>query len=283
LTARPPLDRLLAQMDRMARDGDLGPTAQEYARAYDACSSDVQRSLAYVTDFYASAEAEVAELSDYLVKIVMLPYRESKKHDPDVASAYALAFVRDYPGTSGTTLLSQWSALGEAIGAFKSHGSKDRASAWQTSSRVVLSLNEFLNALVGLMVVAWRCGLGKTVNPNVLKNPYGSKVHEFGELTGGVDGLFGGLLKLAQPRLRNGLGHGTAWPDYEAGLIRYTDGRDHVVEYTMDYVEFFAYVHAAGVVAQAYIAALNSIVVMESSDSSAVSAMPPHLQSFWNA
>ena len=282
MAIKAPLDRLLKQLSRMAADGTLGPAAQSTAVEYASYSDGIARALKYVYDYFAASEEESTFARNYFVQILIVVYREAKRRDPEIAMDFVTAFIADYPGTKGTALLPRWSALGDALFEFKKAGQTGaRLSVWQASSRIVICLNEFLSGLLGLLLVTWKYGLGKSSSHNVLENAYGSKVRMLSDLTNGDDGVFYLFLRLAHPDLRNSLAHSSAWPDYEAGVVRFTSGRHNEVQEELGLVEFMLYTKLAADLAQGYIAALNVILVFETGNDAAVALLPQHLRGAW--
>lgn len=272
--------RLLAQFDQLATDGDFGVAAEAAVGAYAPLTNDVARAVKYVAELYeGSDDPEGRQARDLFAQLVLVAYREAKRQDEAVASNFANAFIDNYPGTSGTSLLAKWISLGEAALGFKSltAESKSRSLLWQQSSRLVLMTNEFLDGLLGLLIVAWRCGLGKPINTNVLTNAYGSKLDEFKNLTGGENGAFYLLFRIADPPLRNGLAHGTAWLDYDAQEVRYTVGRQARQEHSLELTLFMAMAYYGSYLAQGYLAALATIIVLEGDSSAAAELLPDHL------
>lgn len=272
--------QLLAQFEQLAADGDFGLAAEAAVGAYAQLPNDVARAVKYVVELYeGTEEPKGRQARDLVAQLLLVTYREAKGKDEAVASNFANAFIDDYPGTTGTSLLAKWISLAEAALGFKSVGAKpnNRSLLWQQSSRLVQMTNEFLDGLLGLLIVAWRCGLGKTVNRNVLTNAYGSKLDEFESLTGGEDGPFYLLFRIADPPLRNGIAHGTAWLDRDAQEVRYTAGRQVRQRHSLELTRFMEMAYCGSYLAQAYLAALATIVVLEGDNVEAASLLPHHL------
>jgi len=276
------LDRLLNQIAQLAEEGTLGPEAQASAAEYEAFPNDIARAVKYLADFYVD-EDETSQARDILTQVLIVAYRDAKKNDPDLAKSFANAFITDFPGTTGTALLPRWTSLAEACYGLKAVAHSDnRSMIWQHSSRLVLNMNEFLDGLIGFLIIAWRCAIGRATNANVLGNAYGSKVHEFGKLTNAEDGVFYLIFRLAKPKLRNALAHGGAWPDYDAGLVRFTEGGQDGIEHEISIVDFMAFTKLGCDLARSYVASLAAIIVLEDGGKGAISLMPRHLVTLWN-
>jgi hypothetical protein len=266
-------------MSDLVRDGHFGSTVQAALETYDQLPDNLSRCLRFFNDFEADvAEEELRLARSLLCQMILVVYRDSKRRDPAIAQDFAFAFVRDYPGMAGSALLPRWSSLADASFAFQMvvHSS-NRLLVWQQSSRLVLAANEFLDGLIGLMIVAWRCALGKPVNPKVLANAYGSKIKEFADLTGGDDGPFYLVLRVADADLRNGLAHGSAWLDPKEDRIRYMVGRQQKAEREIGLIEFMTKAALGSHMASSYAAALATIAVWESGRTGSRQALPTRL------
>jgi len=272
-------DSLLNQIGDLAGDGHLRPDVQAASHEYAALPSDLSRCVAYVNDFAEGVvEDELRLIRSLLCQMIVAAYRDAKKNDAEVARNFAFAFIRDFPGMSGSALLPRWSSLADASFAFQMVAqSGNRLLVWQQSSRLVLAANEFLDGLIGLLLVAWRCALGKAVNPKVLANAYGSKVNEFADLTGGDDGPFYLILRAADADLRNGLAHGSAWLDPKEDKVRYFTGRQQKTEREIGLVEFMCKATIGSHMGPSYIAALATIAVWEGGSEESRAELPPLL------
>lgn len=270
---------LLSRIEGLARDGQLGSEAQGTWEEYSSLPNDAARSVTFVHDFFgADVDEELRMPRSLLCQLLLVAYRDAKKRDSRLARDFAFAFIQDFPGASGSALLPRWSSLADASLAFQRvTSSGDVLLLWQQSSRLVLAVNEFLDGLIGFLIVAWRCALGKTVNPNVLGNAYGSKIDEFALLTGGDDGAFYLLLRLADADLRNGLAHGSAWLDSVESKVRYATGKQQKTEHEMGLVEFMSVAALGSHLGSAYVAALATISVFEGGPHAAVELLPPLL------
>lgn len=267
--------RLLTQFARLGDEGAFGPEAQVSGQEYVALPNDVSRAAKYLIDFYSERD-DVSEARDYMVQSLLVIYRDASKVDVSVAKAFANGFVADFPDTNGTALLPRWTELAHACFGFKATSTSNNPSAvWQQSSLLILRMNEFLDGLMGLMLLAWRCAQGKKLSPGVLGNAYGSKVDEFAQLTGGENGAFYLFFRLARPVLRNSLAHGDAWLDIEGGVVRYRDRAKN--ELVLDTAEFLMVAKLGCDLARSYIAFLAVVILLATDNQAARSLIPTHL------
>lgn len=279
----PELQRRIRQLHQMAKDGDFGAVAQQDAAVPEqADRAPMAVLLDVVDDFERSAarrsEEELARATELFCQLSIVVYREAKRADPAVAESLLHAFIRDYPGAPDTCLYPQWEALATAAHGFKAAlRASDRVLMWQQTLRLTQASNEFLNALLGYYLIAWRAGLGKKASSAALHNAYGVKVHEFSELTGGDDGPFSLLFRLANPRLRNAIAHEHIWLDGESDTVRYTDGRGQRTPYEMSLVELVGLAAVESHLPMAYLAGVAAVAVNEAGSAEDIAKLPHRL------
>lgn len=121
------------------------------------------------------------------------------------------------------------------------------------------SINEFINALLGFLIIGWRCANGKKYSINIFNNNYGSKLDEFKELTNGNDGIFYFIFRLGSNHLRNALAHDDIYFDQENMVVKYNDREK---SFTMNTVDYMAILLMGATLPKAYQAALNTIYVI---------------------
>jgi hypothetical protein len=283
----PQLQRRLQQLHQMAKDGDFGEAVRRETDAVDQANhAPMAVLLSVVSDFYSHearrSDEDIARLTDLFCQLFMVVYREAKRRDPMVANGLLHAFLRDYPGAPGTCIYPQWETLLQAAHGFRAaQTASNRVLMIEQTFRLAQAYNEFLNVLLGYYLIAWRTGLGKSVSLKALHNPYGAKVKEFSDLTGGDDGPFYLLFRLAKPQLRNAIAHGTIWLDSETDTVRYVDGKDQLTPYELPLVEVVALTGVASHLPMAYLAAVAAVAVNETGIIGDIAKLPPHLVSLF--
>ncbi len=272
--------RLLQQIANLASEGKFGESAYSASQEYSQIPTGIPTLLKYISDFYEtknSTNQEIEQAKDYFCQMLIMVYRESKKRDVEISRAFIGSFIEDFPKVEDSLLLPRWNSLAQASLAFKSVAkSGDYLLVWQQSSRLVQAYNEFLNGLLGFLIIAWRCVENKQINPNVFKSSYGVKARQFSELTDGENGVFYLFNRIIEPKLRNAIAHETAWHDKDAGKVRYSDVRSKE-EYEMNLFEFLSLTTLGTQVGRAYIAAIAAVIVLEEGDENEKSLLPPHL------
>ena len=274
------ISALLEQFHKLGEDGHLGDEVANLTAQYDAMSDDLARAVKYVCDLYIRSPGndEGMEARDLIIQLFLSVYQDAKRKDTSVAKAFLCTFINDYPSANGSILFPRWIALADASLGFKNSSKLGNPSLiWQQASNLVLAYNEFLDGLLGILIVACRCAQGKTININVIGNNYGSKLDEFRSLTGGDESPFNILINMARPKLRNGIAHKNAWYDGETSLVYYFEGTQQKTKISMDLQEFLMLGYRGSYLAQAYVAFIAVVVIFESGDVVAQSHLPDHL------
>ena len=152
---------------------------------------------------------------------------------------------------------------------------------WQQMERLFLSYNEFLDGLLGYLVILQRAALRKDVKPGVFSCAYGDKVRQFNNLTGGEDGAYYIFIRLARPAMRNASAHGRMWLDSSQDAVRYVDGRQSKTENVIDLTEFAGLVHLGSHLSMPYMAAVSALAILETGSDDAAARLPSELVKLW--
>lgn len=275
--------QLLEQLHRLAKEGYFGTRVAEEWESYAHLNDPLQACAKFVEDFDsydAPDEIKIKDIRNKLCQMLCLAYRQARRSDPAVAQEFAAAFTNDFLGHPGSALLTRWNSLAEAAHAFKKVAlTQDGLLIWQQTSRLFLAYNEFLNGLLGLLIIAWKVGLEKPYSLNVLDNNYGAKIHDFQQLTGGDGGLFFLIFRLARKDLRNAIAHGAAWLDVEGQRVRFTfENKREKVESSIPVMEFVTLAALGSHLGVAYLAALAAITVSEEGSVEMKERLPPQLR-----
>jgi hypothetical protein len=278
--------KLLNQFSQMVSEGMLGDQIKANQAEFDQMPNSTAVSLKIVTDFYSSDSPdneEMMRLRDLVCQTLVVAYREARRKNLQVAEAFLYSFVQDFPGVPHSLLLPKWCSLAQASLAFKEVAhSKSRLLIWQLSRMLFQSYSEFLNGLLPYLIILWKTSQKKTFELSVFSSSYTNKINQFEAITGGDDGAFYTLCRIAKPKIRNAIAHETIWLDSDAGKVRYIDGSSKKTEYEVDLIEFMGYAAVGSHLAHTYLAAIGAIVVMESGSDSEKSLLPPHLVKLFN-
>ena len=273
--------KLLEQFSQMEAEGKFGDSIAASQREYDKLPMGMAVILKVIQDFVvetASHVPEIAEIRSLACQLLIVAYREARRKDPDAALPFVHSFIEDYPGVPESSLLPRWCSLAQASLAFRELAhSQNRLLVWQQTCKQFQAYNEFLNGLLSYLIFLWRISLGKTIDKRVFDDDYANKIDQFKSLTGGEDGPFYLLIRIARPRIRNAIAHETIWLDSDAMKVRFTEGRKHKTESEMDLLEFTALASTGSHLAHSYLAAIAVIITMEAGNELAQSLIPPQL------
>lgn len=275
--------RRLEQMRQMTEEGLFGEESQQNAERWKDIPAGVPYSLNYVQDFYHIRNDDDATMKNpmnIIIQYIIVAYRDAKRHSPEVAIALLTSMIDDFPDIPDTCLYPAVESLISASSALKAviPGS-NYFSVQQQSFKVAQSYNEFLNKLLGFLIAAVRVTKGQPASKTLFSQSYADKLKELDRLTGGEDGVFYFLFRIAKPNLRNAIAHDTIWIDRENGLVKYTNKG---VESQMDLVEFMAYTSLGSHLPNAYTVAICAIMVMEEGSPSDIQKLPKHIVHAFN-
>ncbi len=258
--------RLIEQIAKSTEEGIFGEAALLSAKDYEGLPLDITRLIKFIHELSVEISSNNSEINfavHYFWQLLVAVYKDCKKIDVEIANAFVNSFIEDYPNMPNTALALRWNSLAQSAFAFKSVAfSGDPLLVWQQTSRLFLDYNEFMDGLLGYLIISLRCALEKKINPNILRSPYAVKAKQFEELTNGENGVFYLFHRIIRPKLRNGIAHGNAWLDRENKKVRYTDGRTES-EHEIDLSEFGVLALLGSHIAKSYMAALATIVIWE--------------------
>jgi hypothetical protein len=266
----------------MARGGMFRQSVAESQKQYDQIAEGIPTLIHVVREFHEATEShaqDIREIRSMICQLLIVAYREAKKKNPEIALTFARSLVDDYPGLPESCLLPRWHSLAQASLVMREASySQNPLLVWQQMCKNFQAYNEFLNGLLSYLIVLLRTSLEKPINPGIFDANYANKVSDFNALTGGEDGAFYILSRIAQPRIRNAIAHENIWLDSEANVVRFTEGRGpDKVESEMSLDDFGVLSMIGSHLSHTYVAALAVIAVMEDGTELAHSLLPPYL------
>lgn len=273
--------RRLAQLAQRSRDGIFGENVQKAQNEWDILSPQgINVFHRAVEDFYFKERNEgdnlIYQPANIFCQLLIVVYRDAKKHDEFVANEYLHAFIRDFDSVEGSCLYPQWEGLVKSAFSFK-QSVNNPLLVEQSTFELFRAYNEFLNALLPYLIIGWRTALGKPYNTTIFKQPYGVKLNEFKQLANGDEGIFYIIFRIANHHLRNAIAHSNVWFDKSDNKVKYTDGKDTKTIYENDLLEVMAHLAIGSYLAQSYIAAMSAIAILESGSASDISKLPLNL------
>lgn len=278
--------RLLKHIAEIAAEGTFGDAVRRSAAEYDELPPGIAAFLKVVDDYCkenSEMDAETRQLRDITCQLFIATYRDAKRVSPETAEPFLASLIEDFPGAQESALLTRWCSLAQSCLAMREVSrSQQRGLIWQQMERTFIAYNEFLDGLLGFLIVMIRAARGRRVGPGVFKCTFGNKVKQLKELTGGENGAYYLLSRLARPALRNAAAHGRLWIDPERGVARYVDGRDEKIERTIPIAEFAILVHSGSHLVMPYLAAVGALVVLEMGHSDLREALPQLFLDVWD-
>lgn len=259
--------RLLEQFTDMAEQGAFGSEMKQLRAKYQSEPTTIRALLSMVRDFSEGLKDEDPELANirlHATQVLLMAYSETKLSDPVLAWNFVNAFINDYPGIAGSSLMPRWASFANATLAFREViPSGNRLLVWQNARELFNAYNGFLDGLFGYLILMWRARSGKRINPNVLNDRYGNKVNVLRALSGGEDGPFHLFFRLANPDIRNAIAHQSIWLDSDTGMVHYSYGTSTKIEAEISISTFAVLNMVASNIAQPYVIAMSTIMIME--------------------
>ena len=275
---------LLIHVAELAAEGQFGESVRHAQDEYASLPPGIAVFLKCVDDYCKQNEGidqETRSFRDTICKLLIVAYREGVRVDGESSGPFVSSLISDYPGAPESALLTRWCAMVQACLAFRELSiSKNRTLIWQQMERTFTAYNEFLDGLLGYLIILQRCATGKQVNPRVFECAYGDKVQQLNQLTGGDAGAFYIFNRIARPAIRNAAAHGRLWLDPKRNNIRYVDGKPRK-ERSIPLAEFAGLVHLGSHLAMPYLAAIGTLVVVEFGTDQAKSLLPKELVELW--
>jgi len=253
----------LSEISKNVEFGAYGDDAKQSALEYASISGqNIETVLKAVNDFYLNQKKmseEFLPIVEGFFEILLTIFIKAHKKDPEVAEYFVSSFLNDLPETEGTMLFHKLQDFVDTSHAFKnSSHSKDRIALWEVAKKLTLNYNEYFNALLGVLLVLIRCALGLASKTTIAKARYGSKIHKFEGLVKNHNLPYELITKFTNSHLRNSIAHGTIWLNSEEAIVNYSDrNRDE----TMALAMFMALNGSSTYLAEAYMAAISTIVV----------------------
>jgi len=257
-----------------------------------------ETALRLVLDLYQAGDLpELVSVKDLLCQHLLVCYREAKRHNPEVAGMLLNSLMTDARDAPGSRLFERMRSLLEALHVQKrltaqilegpaSGVPSLQLIAWQAIKATLQAGNEFLNALLAFYIQVWRVRSGEVYRPDVFTSwDYSTRLQNLAKLSGGEDGFFYLLFRMADRPLRNALAHGQADWDTESGQVSFPDrdreGNRTIASRSLE--ECVATPLLFSHLPHAYLAGLSAVMLLEGGNSLERISLPKHLQTTFYA
>lgn len=278
-------ESLLKQFLEIAKGGKFGEKIKEKSEKIEKIGSGIELLLWNVANFYKEMDKtddeNIKRAQSIIYQTIIVAYREANRNNPEVATALVNSFTSDYPNIPNTCLLPKWHSLASASLSFKEVHDLNPLVSWEASKQLFQAYNEFLNGLLGYLLLCWRARQGRDINTDVLTQNYAQKLTQFKDVSDGEDGIFYLIFRIAKPRIRNACAHGEIWLDSNKGVVRYND---HVEEEEKDVpIEDFLIWNSMGsIISNSYLSALATIAILEEGSEEQKELIPEKTRDFFN-
>lgn len=254
----------LEQLGKHISQGLLGSSVQAGFKEYQGLTDPNEVFLKTINDFYNSEISP--EFEDYphsLIHTILFLYFKNEPNNPEIANYFPEIFQQEIPSVKGTYIFDKYMNLLEIGTTFKKNSNTDDPLLlWEIIKKYHLAINEFLNALSGVILINYRFFNGLSYNVNAVGNNYGSKIKELIDLNIGSPEL-DNLLETTRPDLRNAIAHENIWLDSTNQLVKYRNKND-TSDNEMSISEFVMLLSKSAYYAEAYLVAISTIMLFSS-------------------
>jgi len=273
------IKKRLEEISRQTSRGNYGLQAKNMAEEYRNLKADEPKTfLKSITDYFEKRkdiDKELLPLIDDIFESLLRIYIRAHKKNPEIAEYYVSSFLANIPGTENTALFHKSSGLINASLAFSNIlGSKSPITLWEVAIKLSLSYNEFLNGLLGILILLIKCDLDLNCSVSQLKSTYGSKVHEFSRLLEEYNLPNQAFKQFANANLRNAIAHEKIWLDSDEAVVHYSN-KD--TPYTMGLADFLELNTYATYFGDIYLTTLNVIALFMTGAKEEKSKIPTKL------
>lgn len=260
---------VLKSLHEDSLNGHFGLEAKSDARKYENLHG-MQAIIETVNDLCGNLDPAFQSGFDQIANMVITTYKCVNKVDARTATAFMNSINRDFPGTHDTALALNTNNLLRAAMAFKQSGHSGSVLTVQRASMdLFLEYNEFINKILGYLLICWRLHLGKSFNTDVFYEAFGHKLNQLELLHNTSNGPFTYLLQIAKKGPRNGVAHGRNWFDLPAQKVYFRTeqkqgGKVSGVKTEEMTMKDFIFLCAEGAeMCRAYIVGLGVVAVMD--------------------
>jgi hypothetical protein len=255
-------DKRFNQLKKQVFDGLYGTEVINDSIDYKKISGNsVETFLKNINDFYSKDINPIFRPYPHaLIEIILTLYFKNYKKDIELSDCFPLIFQQDIKGITNTSIRDKYLNMLDAGHAAKqSIKTNNPLIIWELAKNSFLSYNEFLNILVGIILINYRFSIGKSYKYTALKNPYGNKVNELINLNPEAQ-CYKYLFELLKPEIRNAIGHQTIWFNKSEKIVTYLD--DKTGQNTTISIENFMFLNKkASYLAEAYLVAISTIAL----------------------
>jgi hypothetical protein len=253
-------DKRLNQLGKQTQEGLYGNEAIKDSNDYNNLSGNsIETFLKNINDFYSKDINPIFRPYPIaLIKIILSLFFKNMDKKPELSDYFTLIFQKDIEGTKNTCIKDKYLSMLDA-----GHASKQAINTnnpliiWELAKNYCLAFNEFMNILVGVILINYRFSIGKSYKLNALTSKYGNKVNELINLNPD-DESYKYLIELMRPDIRNAIGHQTIWFNKEDNIVTFLNdksGENEIIS-----IKDFIFLNSkASYFGEAYLVAMSTI------------------------
>ena len=252
-------NRRFDQIRDQTSDGVFGKEAQNMLKDFQNIpQGDVTVFLKTITNFFSK---EINPLfrpyAIALIKIILSLFLKNNNSNPELSDYFTLTFTKDIENLPNSCIKDKYASMLEAGHAFKQSVYSNKLVLWELTKNYFLSYNEFMNHLIGIILINLKYLIQNKYKINTLNNAYGSKLNELKALEPKED-YYNTLIELLNPEIRNAIAHQTIWFNEKDNQVIYkTKEKEKNIS-----IEELMFMNAkASYLAEAYNVALSTIGV----------------------
>ena len=256
------IDKRFSQLGKQIHDGLYGSDVIKDSIDYNKISGNsVETFLKNINDFYSKEINPIFRPYPLaLIEIILTLFFKNNNKNLELSDCFTLIFQKDIEGIKNTCIKDKYLNMLDAGHASKqSIETNNPLIIWELAKNSFLAYNEFLNILVGVILINYRFSIGKTYKISTLNNAYGNKVNELIELNPKAPS-YKYLFQLLRPEIRNAIGHQTIWFDKSDRMVTYLNDKTGINE-TISIEDFVFLNSKASYLAEAYLVSLSTIAI----------------------
>lgn len=269
------------QIEAQIVDGLYGnQVVNDFIDYQNLSGSSIETLLKNITDFY---NKEINPLfkpyPNALIKIILSLFFKNKDKNPELANYFLLIFQKNINETKNTCIKDKYLNMLDTNHALKQGiSTKNALITWELAKNNFLAYNEFLNNLIGVILINYRVSIGKSYKLNTLNSNYGNKINELINLKP-QEPFYDYIFELVNPQIRNAIGHQTMWHNKNDNEIVYLNektGENNQISLS-DFITLNA---KASYLGEAYLVALSTIGIFTIGKPQDKARLPRELFSF---
>ena len=253
-------NRRYDQIKKQTSDGVFGKEAQNLLNDFqNVPKGSVEVFFKPINNFFSKDINPIFKpYAISLIKIILSLFLKNNKNNPELSDYFTLTFNRDIDDLPNSCIKDKFANMLEAGHAFKQSVRTNKLVLWELSKNYFLSYNEFMNHLIGIILINLQYLMKNKYKLNTLNNAYGNKINELKNLKPKAD-YYDILLELLNPDIRNAIAHQTIWFNEKNNNVIYETKKG--IEEKIGIKEFILLNSKASYLAEAYLVALSTIGV----------------------